>query len=31
MIPYVVTVVALAGFIGKTHVPAALTKPYTKE
>ena len=31
MIPYVITVVALAGFIGKTHVPAALTKPYTKE
>ena len=31
MIPYLVTVIALAGFIGKTHVPAALTKPYTKE
>ncbi|MDD2371942.1 MAG: ABC transporter permease [Firmicutes bacterium] len=31
MIPYIVTIVALAGFIGKTHVPAASTKPYTKE
>lgn len=31
MIPYVITIVALAGFIGKTHVPASSTKPYTKE
>lgn len=31
MLPYLVTILALAGFIGKTRVPAASTKPYTKE
>ncbi|MCI0502387.1 MAG: ABC transporter permease [Fusobacteria bacterium] len=31
MIPYLVTIIALAGFIGKTHKPAASTIPYTKE
>lgn len=31
MIPYLVTIIALAGFIGKTHKPAASTIPYNKE
>lgn len=31
MIPYLVTIIALAGFIGKTHKPAALSIPYNKE
>lgn len=31
MLPYIITIVALAGFIGKTHKPAASTIPYTKE
>lgn len=31
MLPYIITIVALAGFIGKTHKPAASAVPYTKE
>ena len=31
MIPYVVTIVVLAGFIGHSRAPAALGVPYTKE
>jgi simple sugar transport system permease protein len=29
--PYVLTVVLLAGFIGKSIAPAALGRPYVKE
>jgi simple sugar transport system permease protein len=31
MIPYVVTIVVLAGFIGQSRAPAALGMPYVKE
>lgn len=31
MLPYIITIIALAGFIGKTHKPAASAVPYTKE
>ncbi|MHC1740838.1 MAG: ABC transporter permease [Anaerolineaceae bacterium] len=31
MAPYLITMVVLAGFIGKGHVPAADGEPYTKE
>jgi len=31
MIPYVVTIVVLAGFIGHSRAPAALGVPYAKE
>lgn len=31
MIPYVLTIVVLAGFIGLSRAPKALGKPYTKE
>ena len=31
VLPYVMTVVLLAGFIGKAVAPKALGKPYTKE
>lgn len=30
-LPYLLTVVLLAGFIGKTAVPKALGQPYVKE
>ncbi len=30
-LPYVLTVVLLAGFIGKAVAPAAIGKPYVKE
>ncbi len=30
-LPYVLTVVLLAGFIGRAHAPAALGRPYVKE
>jgi simple sugar transport system permease protein len=31
MAPYLITMVVLAGFVGKGHVPAADGEPYTKE
>jgi simple sugar transport system permease protein len=31
MIPYVVTIVVLAGFIGQSRAPKALGTPYQKE
>jgi simple sugar transport system permease protein len=31
MIPYVVTIVVLAGFIGQSRAPGALGVPYDKE
>lgn len=31
ILPYVLTVVVLAGFLGRAHVPKALGKPYRKE
>jgi ABC-type uncharacterized transport system permease subunit len=30
-LPYVLTVVLLAGFIGRAHAPKALGTPYVKE
>jgi simple sugar transport system permease protein len=30
-LPYVLTVVLLAGFIGRAYAPAALGRPYVKE
>jgi ABC-type uncharacterized transport system permease subunit len=31
ILPYLLTVVVLAGFLGRAHVPKALGKPYVKE
>lgn len=31
MLPYLLTIVVLAGFVGKAHLPAALGQPYDKE
>ncbi|MGC9530529.1 MAG: ABC transporter permease [Candidatus Bipolaricaulaceae bacterium] len=31
MLPYILTVIVLAGFLGKAQVPKALGKPYVKE
>jgi len=31
MIPYIVTIVVLAGFIGQSRAPRALGTPYQKE
>ena len=31
IIPYVITMIVLAGFIGHSHAPRALGQPYEKE
>jgi len=31
MLPYILTVIVLAGFLGRAKVPKALGKPYIKE
>jgi ABC-type uncharacterized transport system permease subunit len=31
MIPYIVTIIVVAGVVGKTRIPAADGQPYTKE
>lgn len=31
MVPYILTILALCGFVGKSHVPAAAGRPYRKE
>lgn len=31
MVPYVLTILALCGFVGKSQVPAASGEPFTKE